>query len=400
MILKTFFSRGVLFMVSLLPWMSVQSTSGNREPDTSSYSRQAVSADTTKPQRFTADWPRSHEKALNNLLKGFQRDLTAIIPIVNKTPNNGKVRDFVQVYFLSDTASIANHITPANMMPDKAIAPLAGKAVLKPGEFLRLLAGLYKSDLAYELDRDEMEIASLDSTKQELRQVHRYRLQLPVRVAGRPNRQMQVEVRDTLNVFALVYTDGKQNVRYARIQNIQQFGGSYTPPDPINPPTPPAPPVDPEKPNVPMITWTPAQKTNAVLQTANRLTKQVSDEEFEKIKSEFEGLFNPSGFINLTTVDGKTLELERTEFLIRARQQQVQYDLQQADIVFYDNFQVNALGKPYCRITTYHDVKQYDMRQLPITTTVTTASYIPVKNKPKNAPAGYWLLASVKLKEK
>ncbi|WP_345241290.1 hypothetical protein [Nibrella saemangeumensis] len=409
---QTNFGRKLLFLTLLLPCLSAQSSL------TSTRSLQASARpDTVAPQRLRADWPRSHDKALNNTLKGFQHDLLALVPTIEKNPTSSNARDFVQVYFLTDASPIANHITPANVRPGKVLEPLADKLVLTPNEFLRLLAGLYKTGFTYELDRDEMTITSLDSTKEEYRQVHQYRIAIPVRVAGRTNPQVQSEVNNRLDVYALVYTDSKRDVRYARIQAIQPNGSAYVPavtpvPTPSDPPVPVTPPasVTPEpvapQPGEPtstgaaLLTWSPAQKTAAALQTANQLAQEVNDSQFEQMKTNFDILFDPSGYVALETRDGRMLRLERRAFLTRARQQRVHYELQKADIVYYDQFRENAEGKPLCRVSTYRDVIQYDSQQLPVSTSVSTVPYVPVKNKPQQAPAAYWQLASITLKEK
>ena len=417
------FSR--LLCVALTLWLFSpvlygQRANGPRPPRPLAKAR----PDTTAP----ADGPRSHNKALNNMLKGFERDLRALQPSLGQNPTGNKATDFIKVYFEADTVGIVNHVMPANIRPDKALELLADKATLKPLELMKLLGGVYKSDFVYELDRDEMIITALDSLKEDVRQVHRYRLTVPVRVAGKPNRALQVEVKDTLDVYALVYSDGKRAVRYARMQGIQRKGEPVAPPTPIRPtpptpvppvptppapvpptpvppvPTPPTPPVPVPTPPAPaptgMLTWTPAQKATAVLQTANRLAQNVPDAEYEQAKTDFDVLFDPSGYVSVLTKDGKTLRLERRAFLGRARQQKTQYDLINSSMAFYDQFRDNSRGKPFCRITTYHDVTTFDAQQLPQSANVSTAGYVPVRQKPQNAPATYWQLTAITLKEK
>lgn len=365
-------------------------------------SRQAV--DST---RYAAEFPRSHHKAISRMLKGFQRDLLALLPLVRVNPGNTKAQGFVQVYFVSDSVGIANHITPSNVQPDKALEPLARKATLNPKEFLTLLAGLYLTDVDYDLDRDKMKLTSIDSLKEEYRQVYGYRVTLPVRVVGKPNAQVQMDGNDSLAIFVQVYSDNKRAVRYARMQSIQHATGVVVPPAPIPPtpnpnPKPPTPvnPVPTPAPATALLNYTPAQKIAAVLQTANRLGQHVSDAEFEQMKANFDLLFDPSGFVTLNTKDGKILQLERQAFLIRARQQKAQYDWQKTKLAHYDEFRDNSRGKPHCRITTYHDVTQFDGQQLPVSANVTTASYVPVHDKPQNAPTDYWQLAQLVLHEK
>ncbi len=337
-----------------------------------------------------ADVPGSHEKALNHMLRGFQRDLTKLIPAVIEDSASRRAGELVQVYFVADTVAVLNHITPANIKPGKPLEALADKPMLTINEFLTLAAGLYRADFRYQLDRDELAISALDTATAGQRQVYRYRLTVPVLATGRLNPQVQLEARDTLAIFALVYTDSNGKVLATRMQNMLRNGTTFVPPAPapVGPtPVPPQPNDTTTTTPVAMIDWTPGHKTEIALAYANALANETTDAQFARIKAEYDVLFDPSGFVTVTTKDGKEQRLERQVFLAQARQSKKSYTLDAVTLVKFDQFRQNAQGKRFCRITTYHDVKQF-AEQMPVPGLVTSAGQMPVVDPP--ASPAYW----------
>jgi hypothetical protein len=343
-----------------------------------------------------SDIPGAHERTLETLLKSYQREMNTLIPLVSKDPNTKKVRDFVQLFFMSDTATVVNHITPGNLKPDKALEPLAEKNTLRVGEFLKLAGGLYKKGFKYALDRDELTMDALDSIKAKDRLIHRYRITLPVLVQGRPSAQLQVEVQDTLDVYASVYSDGKQNIRYARIQTIVRKG------TPVIAPVAPEP--EPKPQPVPDVKTTlidlpVQQKVHAFSQSLKTLEKDVSDEQFEKILEEMGQLFDPSGYVSLTTKSGDTLRLPQVGFYQRVRAAKSSYEVKNTTLVLFDQFRQNSQGKWFCRSTTYHDVSRFD-KENPVPARVTSTPRMPMLAKAPTGRGSYWQLYEVYVSEK
>ncbi|GAB3169324.1 hypothetical protein [Telluribacter humicola] len=340
--------------------------------------------------------PLSHERTLDGMLKSYQRELNALVPSLNGTSSSKKAEEFVHVYFMDDTASIVNHIIPGNVKPDKSLEPLADKASLKVEEYLRLAGGLYKKGFKYELERDLLKIVTLDSTNSKDRFIHRYRLTVPVTVQGRPNAQLQVEVQDTLDIYASVYSDSKRNVRYARIQNIVRSGTSI-PAAPVPAPKPESIPGNND--DVTLIDWPIERKIDAILKNLTVLKSNVSEEQFSQFKDEAEAIFGPSGYVNLVTKDGQTMRLPRVGFLMRVRDTKSSYELMQSTLVLYDQFRENSLGKWYCRSTTFHDVNHFDKGN-PVPGKVTSAQRMPMLTKAPTQRGSYWQIVELTLKEK
>ncbi|MFN8348783.1 MAG: hypothetical protein U0X91_27540 [Spirosomataceae bacterium] len=353
-------------------------------------------------QALTADdIPSAHERTLDGMLKSYQRELNALVPVLTKDPNSKKAKEFVQVYFMADTVSILNHITPGNVKPDKALEPLADKTTLRVGEFLKLAGGMYKKGFKYELDRDAVEFKALDSTSTKDRFVHRYRLTTPVKVQGSLNAQLQVEVQDTLDIYASVYSDGKRNVRYARIQTMVRKGSSLVPapaptPDKPEPKTEPQPAPDV---NAALIDWPIERKVEAVLASLKILSAGATEEQFDKIKDDAAVIFGPSGYVNLETKDGQKLRLPRVGFLMRARDTKAAYELKQSTLVQYDQFRENSLSNWFCRSTTYHEVSRFD-KGAPVPAKVTSVQRMPMMTKAPTSKKSYWQIVELTLKEK
>ena len=372
---------------------------------------------------FSSDVSNSHEKALNKLLRSYERELNLLVPELAKDPKSAKAKDFGSLFFISDSAMVVNHITPDNIKPPKEIATLADKDVLKIRDFLKLATGLYKSDFEYVLDRDELVIQALTDNEDEKRFIYQYRLSIPIRVKGKVNGQVVVDFKKDVDMFALVYMDSKHSVKYAKIQAIQYQDGKTIPPVPNdenddndNPkPTPVDPkpvPVDPEptpvdpkpapvdpknNPNaMDMISWLPAKKQAIVMEYAAKAAKGAKEDEIEKMKKDFEVLFDESGFVTVKTKDGQSLRMARKAFLSRTAQNKTEYEVVKGTFGKFDQFRQNSRDEYFCRLTTISNATSFenDIR----IGTASVAPRMPVKG---TAPAlEYWKIIELVVREK
>ena len=361
--------------------------------------------------------PGTHERALSKMLKGFEHDLNELIPLLVTNPTAPKAKDFVQVYFASDSASVVNHITPPNVRTNNVLDPMVNHPMLRIGDFLKLASGLYRQDFDYDLDLGNLQKTIIDSTGDvaEDRLVHRYRLTLPVRVSGRANAGLQLEVKDALDVYALLYSDTRRKIRTVRIQTIVRSGTIIVPPTPTPRPQPtpdpkPQPPTPDPKPqptpptpvvvNSTMLDLPIKQKFDLALSDIGSLKAGVNDEQFAKIRANADVLFDPSGFVTVLTKDGQSLRLPRPAFYDRARKSKASYELKELNVVQFDQFRENEFGKWFCRSTAYLGVTRFDAQQMPVPTRVSTAGRMPVEGKSPSAQGAYWQLVELTLLEK
>ena len=358
---------------------------------------------------FSSDVPNSHEKAINKLLRSYEREFNLLVPELAKDPKSAKAKDFGSLFFISDSAMVVNHITPDNIKPPKEIATLADKEALKIRDFLKLASGLYKSDFEYALDRDELVIQALTDNDDEKRFIYQYRLSIPIRVKGKVNGQVVVDFKKDVDMFALVYMDSKHSVKYAKIQAIQYQDGKTIPPVPNdenddndNPkPTPVDPkpaPVDPKNnPNaMDMISWLPAKKQATVMEYATKAAKGAKEDEIEKMKKDFEVLFDESGFVTVKTKDGQSLRMARKAFLSRTAKNKTEYEVVKGTFGKFDQFRQNSRDEYFCRLTTISNATSFE-NDIPIGT-ASVAPRMPVKG---TAPAlEYWKIIELVVREK
>lgn len=216
---------------------------------------------------------------------------------------------------------------------------------------------------------------------------------------GSLNAQLQVEVQDTLDIYASVYSDGKRNVRYARIQTMVRKGSSIVPAPAPDKPEPKIEPQPAPDVNAALIDWPIERKVEAVLTSLKTLSAGATEEQFDKIKDEAAVIFGPSGYVNLETKDGQKLRLPRVGFLMRARDTKAAYELKQSTLVQYDQFRENSLSNWFCRSTTYHDVTRFD-KGSPVPAKVTSVQRMPMMAKAPTSKKSYWQIVELTLKEK
>ena len=358
---------------------------------------------------FSNDIPGAHERTIHKLLKSYERELNLLVPELAKAPRSANSKEFAQVYFISDSTMVVNHIVPKNVNAPKEVADLAGKEMLKISDFIKLAAGLYKSDFEYEIDRDELVIQALTDTDDEKRYIYQYRLSMPIKMKGKINGQINVEFKKDIDMFVLVYVDSKRTVKYAKIQTMQYQDNKNIPalpkdekviPVPTPVPTPVTPPTTIEPRKAPtameMTNWLPAQKQAAVLELAAKAANGATEDEIEKMKKDFEVLFDESGFVTVNTKDGQTLRLARKALLSRAAKNKAQYEVTEAKFGKFDQFRQNSRDEYFCRLTTVSNVSKFE-NNLPIGNT-TVAARMPVKGE---APAKeYWKIIELVLNEK
>ena len=363
---------------------------------------------------FSNDIPNAHERTIHKLLRSYERELNLLVPELAKAPKLANPKEFAQVYFISDSTMVINHITPDNINAPKDVAGLAEKESLKISDFVKLAAGLYKSDFEYVIDQDELVIQALTDNEDEKRYIHQYRLSMPIRLKGKINGQINVEFKKDVDMFVLVFVDSKRTVKYAKIQGMQYQDNKNIPtlpreekvlPVPVQPtpaPTPitviPPVPVDPRKvPSVMEMTdWLPGQKQAAVLEFTSKAASGASEDEIEKMKKDFEVLFDESGFVTVKTKDGQLLRLARKALLSRAAKNKTQYEVVEGKFGKFDQFRQNSRDEYFCQLTTVSNVTKFE-NNLPIGN-ITVAPRMPIKG---DAPAKeYWKIIELVLNER
>lgn len=345
--------------------------------------------------------PSPHERAIDLMLKGYQKEVNLLVPILAKDPTNKKAKDFVELFFTSDTSLVVNHLLPGDIKTDKKLETIAGKNFIAPLDFLKLSSGVYKNTFKYQLSRDEMEILSLDSTTADQRLLHRYKVTIPVTIHGRPNAQLNVEVQDTLSFVAVVYSDTKRNVRYAKIEQIVRKGTSLPivimKKDTIVPE--PKPVVKPVEVIVPVIDWTAEKKVQRFVEYIETLKQaSLSAVALEQLEEESAILFDESGFVTIISKEGTPQQLTKEAFFRKVREKKTSYQLKSVDISFYDEFRKNDYNKWFNRITTFHGVEKFD-KGVPVTTQITSAQRMPAPGKCISGIGSYYQLSQVILKE-
>ncbi|MDF7821819.1 hypothetical protein P1X15_29650 [Runella sp. MFBS21] len=351
---------------------------------------------------FSSDVPNSHERALSKLLKSYEKELNLLVPELAKNPKSEVGKEFGQLYFLTDSALVVNHITPDNIKPPKDLEVLADKPTLKVTDFLKLAAGLYKSNFEYSMDRDELVIQPLTDSDDEKRFVYQYRLSIPVQTKGKVNGQVVVDFKKDVDLFVLLYIDSKRSIKYAKIQAIQYQDGKSIPPIPGE-----VPPVEPKKeepkkedpkndPNsMDIINWLPAKKQATVIEYATKAAKGASEAELERMKKDLEVLFDESGFVTVKTKDGQSLHMARKAFLTRAAKTKAEYEIVKGTFAKFDQFRANSRDSYFCRLTTIANATRFE-NGIPIGAS-SIAPRMPVKG---DIPAReYWKIIELTINE-
>lgn len=343
------------------------------------------------------EMPSLHERAIELMLKGYQKEINLLVPVLVKDAASKKSKDFAELFFMSDTAAIVNHLLPGDLKTDKKLEEFATKSHLSPMEFLQLAAGVYKNTFRYQLYRDEMEIVRLDSTTLNQRLAHRYKITLPMSIEGHPNAQLYVEVKDTLSFIAVVYADTKRNVRYAKIEQIVRKGTSL--PTVITKQE--VAPVEPKPIEVvvPVIDWTAEKKVQRFLEYIQILKQEkISQTALEQLDEESNILFDESGFVTVITKDGLAQQVTKEAFFRRVREKKASYQVKNVAISFYDEFRKNDYSKWFNRITTFHGVEKFE-KGTPMTSKITSAQRMPTQGKCISTLGSYYQLSEVIVNE-
>lgn len=352
---------------------------------------------------FANKVPNSHERAIFKLLKSYEKEFNALVPNLYREPNSSIGGEFAQLFFLTDSTSVVNHITPDNIKAPREVAGLAEKPVLRATDFLRLASGLYRSDFEYILDTEEIIIQALTDSEDEKRFVYQYRISLPAKIKGKINGQIVVDFKKDIDLFVLVYMDSKRSVKYAKIQAIQSQDGksiplvpNYENPEPtVYEPRKEEPKYIPSN-NAEMLLWLPAKKQATVLEYAKRASFGASDAELEKMKRDFELLFDESGFVTVNTKDGQSLRMARKAFLTRAAKNRGFYEIVSGTYAKFDDFRSNTRDSYFCRVTTIADAKRFE-NGIPVGT-VSVGPRMPVNGA---IPAQeFWKIIELVINEK
>ncbi|WP_166553641.1 hypothetical protein [Cellulophaga sp. BC115SP] len=347
------------------------------------------------------DIPGSHERALNNLLKAYQKEINLLVPMVVADPSAKKAKDFVALFFSADTCSVVNHGIPANLKPEKKIESIVDKATFKASEMIKVYSSIYKKGFTYELNRDDLVIESLDSIIQKSpRLVFTYQVKVPLSLEGKLSNQLSSNVLDTLNFETVVYTDSKNNVKFVKINRITRAGERL--PITINPgPTPtPTPKPKPEIVEEELVVdWSAEKKVKSFLALAKTLQNTASaDSAYAKYELIHKELFSTSSFVKMIKKDGTTDELALDGFVNLLKGKKMNFDLVSSNFTYFDNFRKDSMGMMFCRATTYHNVSKFE-KGAPISENQSTAERMPSKSKLNSKKPGYTLISQIIIKE-
>lgn len=339
---------------------------------------------------FDDDILSTHERAMNKMLKEYQKDLNLLIPSLVKEPSNKKNSEFVNLYFTSDSVLIANHVMPGKIKTDKSVEHLAERNSFKPSELIALVTGTYKQSFKLALNKDEVEYTRISSTSKKTQ----YKVTLPLYLEGHVNNEVFVELYDTLTFITDVNLDVKQNIQSVKISSILHKGNLNNS-DQVVPQV--------VKPNFiatdSIIDWSPEKKIQAFLSFMKVIKdEKVTKDTLDKIDSTNDILFDPSGFISLIAKDGKTIQLNKEDFLKRVATTKGNYELLNSSISLYDLFRKNEYGKWFCRITTYHEVQRFEQNEI-VAGKITTVVRMPTKQSCISSKGLYYQLSELRLKE-
>ena len=139
-------------------------------------------------------------------------------------------------------------------------------------------------------------------------------------------------------------------------------------------------------------------KVDTILAYVEALRRQVSNDDFFRIRQKCEFLFSTSGYVSLETGDGRILRLTKAEFLVRVRENRLRYELQQSTLLLNDRFQQDQTNRWFCRSTTFHAVSRFD-RGSPVPVKVTSVQHKPVPQKAPTNSESYWQIIALSFKE-
>jgi hypothetical protein len=336
------------------------------------------------------DIPSTHERAMDKMLRTYQKDLNLLIPILVKEPSNKKGKEFLELYFIDDSIVVANHVMPGKVKTDKNIEDLAIRNTLKPSELLFLISGTYKQSFKFNLDRDEVEYTRLSSTAL----LSQYKVTLPLYLNGHVNNEVSVELRDTLTFITEVFTDSKQNISSVKIKSILHKGNPFFHPEPYPQKVEPV-----LTRNDSIIDWSPEKKIQTFLGFIKMVKEgKIEQNTLDQIDSTNEILFDASGFVSVITKEGTLLQLSKDSFLKRVAEKKTNYELINTSISLYDQFRKNEYGRWFCRITTYHDVERFESGEI-VAGKITSVLRMPTKQNSISLKGLYYQLSELKLKE-
>lgn len=338
---------------------------------------------------FDEDIVNSHEKAIDKMLKAYQKDLNTLIPLLVKDPSSKKNIEFVHFYFVNDSVLVANHVMPGRVKTDKSVEHLAELNSFKPSELLSLIAGTYQQSFKFQLNKDAIEYKRLSSTGKK----NQYKVTLPLYLEGHINNAVSVELYDTLTFITDVNFDIKQNVNSVKISSILHKGNLIHQEQ--------TPEIVKSNPVVldSIIDWSPEKKIKAFMSFVDAVKdEKVTKDTLEKIEATNDILFDASGYINLISKEGKSIQLSKEDFLKRVATTKGNYELLNSSISLYDLFRKNEYGKWFCRITTYHDVQRFEQNEI-VAGKITTVLRMPTKYSCISQKGLYYQLSELKLKE-
>lgn len=338
--------------------------------------------------------PKPHKKALDKMMSAYQKELTSIIPILVKKPSAQKEITFINTFFTTDSVKIVNHLIPGSIKTDPNVETLVSKSPLKVSEFIKLIAGTYKMDFSYRLNSQSISLIQMDSLLLKKQKVYHYKQTVCLVFTGKPHERMAVEVNDTLNFFTEIVEDSKQNILSTKISSINHKNTNQTIADSVE--------------KEPIITvnsndiidWSPEKKVKTFLGYLPILKDKIDKDStsLKKMFVESNLIFDSSGYINLLTKDGKNVQLSREKFLMLVLENKNSYEFNYAKISLYDNFRKSEFDKWLCRITTFHEVVQFEGEN-PIATKVTSVSSMPVNGDCLSKKGGFYQLSELGLKE-
>ncbi|MEA5404398.1 hypothetical protein VB776_15805 [Arcicella sp. DC2W] len=337
--------------------------------------------------------PKPHKKALDKMLIAYQKELIRIIPILVKKPSIQKETTFISTFFTTDSVKIVNHLIPGMIKTDPNVDNLVSKSPLKASEFIKLIAGTYKMAFNYRLNSQSISLIRIDSLLLKKQKIYQYKQTVCLVLIGKPHERMDIEVNDTLNFITEIVEDSKLNILSTKISGINHKNTVSTVADTTN------------KElvivnNNDIIDWSPEKKVKTFLGylTILKDKNEKDSTSINKMILESNLIFDTSGYVNLTTKDGKNMRLTREKFLQQVLENKNSYEFNYAKISLYDNFRKSEFDKWFCRITTFHEVVQFEGEN-PVTNKVTSVSSMPANGDCLSTKGGYYQLAELGLKE-
>ena len=337
--------------------------------------------------------PKPHKKALDKMLNAYQKELIRMIPILVKKPSVQKETTFISTFFTTDSVKIVNHLIPGMIKTDSNVDNLVSKSPLEASEFIKLTVGTYKIAFNYRLRNQSTSLLSIDSLLLKKQKVYKYKQTMCLAFTGKPHERMAVEINDTLNFITEIVEDSKLNILSTKISGVNHKNTVSNISDTTNKEL-----ITVNSDNI--IDWSPEKKVKTFLGylTILKDKNEKDSTSINKMILESNLIFDTSGYVNLTTKDGKNVQLTREKFLQQVLENKNSYEFNYAKISLYDNFRKSEFDKWFCRITTFHEVVQFEGEN-PVTNKVTSVSSMPVNGDCPSTKGGYYQLAELGLKE-